>query len=450
MPFAFDIPYGSNAYDAKYLSSYNWIVHSDRDSNKTYCEANFGSATKANLKFLDKFYVTGVKGDFLHIYKYDTKKLLNSPKGSKSFLSFDAEDMGWIEKSKVILWHTALYSNKNIVIKVLPVIQSGLAENIRTYTNKGMIMLYNDPYNRTPNKQQLTQFDFLYVYKHEVNNRLLLGKSVKINSDDPSQSVIGWVDSKIVMEWGGRIFIEPNWETYAVEERKKANIKTAIFKDSLSAAFYHQTGSENGNLWNNDPYENRLQNASRFPFLGIKNDIIETCFWGDLHNTDSVNSIFMQKQFYLNGFTSLECLKITKPLFKRVILLTADEYEFIGQQLRLISFVEGSDEEKRNRIKYAFKSIISLSGQKFMNYNEVTIRSALELITGIKSSNNLLDSITINDILDRQKLSDSDLAQLIEHIENKMILFKAARNNPSYMIKKNDDIIYWIPEDFFP
>jgi ribosomal protein S13 len=133
-----------------------------------------------------------------------------------------------------------------------------------------------------------------------------------------------------------------------------------------------------------------------------------------------------------------------------VILLTADEYEFIGQQLRLISFVEGSDEEKRNRIKYAFKSIISLSGQKFMNYNEVTIRSALELITGIKSSNNLLDSITINDILDRQKLSDSDLAQLIEHIENKMILFKAARNNPSYMIKKNDDIIYWIPEDFFP
>jgi ribosomal protein S13 len=85
-----------------------------------------------------------------------------------------------------------------------------------------------------------------------------------------------------------------------------------------------------------------------------------------------------------------------------------------------------------------------------MNYNEVTIRSALELITGIKSSNNLLDSITINDILDRQKLSDSDLAQLIEHIENKMILFKAARNNPSYMIKKNDDIIYWIPEDFFP
>ena len=440
--FAFH-PHGNEDYDAKNLSTFNWYVYSDRDDNTAYTKANVNSKVNGKVKFLEKYIVTDVKGNFLHLYKFDLTKLVSSKKGITTLAS-DAEEIGWMEKSKLLLWRHALYSDKNVITKALPVVQSNELQNL-DFKN-GKILVYSNPYgNKAENQLSLDITDVLFVYKNEINNRILVGKSCIINSMDCSKTVVGWVDKKKVKKWEGRIYLQPNWEPEAVAERKKANIKSALFENFESAAAYRQTGTQEGNIWDRDPYEIRLSNAKKFPVLEIKDDLIETCIWGGLTDGDVSDSI----NYYIYAYTSIKCLKVNNSLFKRVVLLSDDEFDDINHVLRTLTIDEGEEAVRRSQLLHAVKKIISINNPQ-ADYRNLTIAYALEFTQGIKSGNKLLSSIKVEDLPDKQKLKNEDFEQLIEYFEKIHQNLSKIRNNSDYMSTKNNNIWYWVPEDFFP
>lgn len=282
LPHDFEMPKGTEEFDPENQTTTPWYVYSDRSDNITYRQASSRSGeTGKTLQFLDKLVVTAYQGDFLHVYKYDIKKIKNTNKGSSSVLTSDAEDLGWIEKSKVILWKNALYSENSTIIKALPAIQDNLTIlNIKKYIQKGgSIILYDNPYSSKPNNQQVKMSDFLYVYKREVNNRILVGRSLKISSSNPSSTILGWVDKSIVKVWEDRICLEPNSDPEAIAERRKAGIKASLLSEVSSAKSYQKsgTGSESELLWSDDPYD-KPKNTQylKFPVIGTNDNVVET------------------------------------------------------------------------------------------------------------------------------------------------------------------------------
>src|SRR6056297_1733318 len=80
-----------------------WEVYSDRDNNQTYLTMGFEKTFK-KIQYLDNFFVYEEEGNFIHIIKDDNF--------NKTIFSESAEDYGWIEKSKMLLWSHDLVTMK--------------------------------------------------------------------------------------------------------------------------------------------------------------------------------------------------------------------------------------------------------------------------------------------------------------------------------------------------
>lgn len=243
------------------MPSLRWKVYSDRDNNQTFTTAG-GTQPMKTLHYMQDFYVVDEQGEYVRIFKDP------SPVGLLG-LSPNAEDFGWIHKSKLILWRNCLFSEDGRIPRKGMILNT--IRHLRNpQGNPDIVMFRNGPslnYDTTGHRSNL--FQFFFVLKQE-GDWILLMKENKITEVHQSEVVVGWAPFSRVTLWDHRKAIEPNWEPQAVSERRYRQIAKVF--DSMDAALEYRDGktvSPNKVLWDRDPFEKRpIGEWRRFPIIG--------------------------------------------------------------------------------------------------------------------------------------------------------------------------------------
>jgi hypothetical protein len=254
-----------------------WVVASDRDGNVSYQSP--GGAVKRNMQFMDLFYVAEESGEFLRLIKYDFLA-----KDSRNRITKAAEDWGWARKDKLLLWPGCLIDKLKISRKALPAINSSNPYDPKTYLqDDNTLVIYNNPELTKESKISTRLFQFYFVYK-EAGNALLVGRTARSQSGSMKQDILGWVNIRNVIEWSGRVFLQPNNDPDAVAERKARKVTASLWATKADALAWAKKGKgPRKALWNRDTYgENWPPQRFRMPVLSEENGIIKTGFFTDL------------------------------------------------------------------------------------------------------------------------------------------------------------------------
>lgn len=270
--------------------AFMWVVYSDRDDNPTYTSAN-GSEVKRRLKFMTPAMVIEEEGDFVHIVEYETYKDGRQVfKGiSDITIRIELEDYGWIEKSKLLLWESALLTDELYAIKGLSVNTASTLKDVKsqvTQIKDKKLDLYNDPELNTKNENDFRVFDFLFVFK-ESESSYLVGKLNELKASarrNPEKYVLGWVKKDAIKLWKQRLCLEPNTTTAAIQERKQAGINNTVYLDKESCRKFNvscQEGDPQSIIWSKSIDSRPKASWRRMPILAedIQNmnmDMIET------------------------------------------------------------------------------------------------------------------------------------------------------------------------------
>jgi hypothetical protein len=206
LPAAFEKPNSqTNVYDDGKTTSLPWIVFSDRDENYTYT-APGGSLVMKKIKFMEPFYVSEIRNGYIKLIKYEPGIV----QGRKLTNKKAAQSYGWINKDKVLLWHSA-YVNA----------QSGYPEKALTITSgKGPLAMPGVYFDKTDSlyvytspemehkKTKVALHQLLYVYKKSADGKtILVGSDGQLVADSAARSVYGWVPADAVHGWGDRLYI---------------------------------------------------------------------------------------------------------------------------------------------------------------------------------------------------------------------------------------------------
>lgn len=263
----------------KLIAGTIWEVYSDRRNNITYTQPN-GRLVKAILSFMDRFYVSERRLDYLRIMKDPDI----SPYG---FFSKNAEDYGWIHVSKILPWDHCLVSSDLIDKKAILSSASfvyDIGKHLFTHISNDAIPVFEDPELRFATDVRFSPYEVFFLYK-SCDNAYLVGKSSRLDPVENLDTYMGWVSKDNVLIWENRIAIEPNWDALAVDERKRNRIVTSVFFDPVSASMYMNGSfvSQNYALWQNDPYEYRMSGEMlRFPVLSHHGTLLKVAVFGKL------------------------------------------------------------------------------------------------------------------------------------------------------------------------
>ncbi|RYZ22343.1 MAG: VWA domain-containing protein [Chitinophagaceae bacterium] len=251
-----------------------WVVCSDRTNNKTY-KTWTGEETYKTMEFMEKFYVTDEKDDYVHIYKYDP--LQREPTGYK--LKQGAVDYGWAPKARLLLWMKGLMTPRRIAEKALPILTGITYKNKEEYArNSKHLKLFKTPDLSVESEKGINMFQFLFVYKRDEKSKtLLVGKGDRTFSDRVEHDVLGWIDERIAVPWGDRVCLDFNNGDGAVEERRQKGIKASLLATPEDAKEW-QDGKSVAAVWDNDPYDRKRNSIEkRWPILGpVKDGIYKT------------------------------------------------------------------------------------------------------------------------------------------------------------------------------
>jgi hypothetical protein len=196
----------------------DWAVFSDRNDNIVYSAPN-GGAEAGRIKFGEVFYVTGTEGEWLELYTIESGKAKSK--------------VGWIHKSKILLWNTAI-RKKGFTVKVLAMIKDlsvlGNAGEYISREGEGSVYCYDRPIHdkKYQNGKKLGLFQLMFKMKEE-NDMVLLAYDAFFSSYT-SDAVIGWVPKAVINEWEYRLTVEPNYSQTARTQRSVKGVKLPVFK----------------------------------------------------------------------------------------------------------------------------------------------------------------------------------------------------------------------------
>ncbi len=244
----------------------DWIVYSDRADNPTY-QSPGGAATGKKLQFMESFYVIGEKKGYVHLIKYNPTMV----SGNARKVNKNAEDYGWVEKNKLLLWRNSIINQQtDFAVKALTVHDISILDS--KVTGK-KLRFYNSPtLNPTlENENDVPLLEFLFVYKKEGDNYLVGVSQSLPQSKVGAQNILkGWLSESFIEIWAQRLCIEPNYNKDAANERKGKGIKASLLSSDEAASSFRTNGNAPVNtiLWDNDQYENKFPpNWKRLPIL---------------------------------------------------------------------------------------------------------------------------------------------------------------------------------------
>ena len=260
-----------------------WEVYSDRDENITYLTKNTQKQFKT-INYLSNFFVYKEDGNLLHIIKDDTF--------NKTIFSENAEDFGWISKSKLLLWNHDLVTEKGKINRKAMILNT--VEQLKGESEDDtpdVVKFRKGPENKahfTGEESQL--FQFFYIYKiSEDGKSVLLGKNSFFGSTTVQKVMKGWVPRSRAIFWFNRLAVEPNWEEEAVAQRNSGQ-KVNFFAHKADAVKFkaNQPVADSKVIWNNDPLntERLIGEWRRFPILRSEEKdkaILTTGVMGDIY-----------------------------------------------------------------------------------------------------------------------------------------------------------------------
>ena len=254
------------------LAGSRWVVCSDRNDNTVFSDFN-GTQVKSKVPFLERFYVTNVKGDFLHIYS-DPNPDVNGN------LSQKASDRGWINKSKVLLWHSCLLVKQKQSKKQMQVMTLGQTDffdmDLNQDNSKKGISIYRDPGFKEKKGSRTDPRQLYFVYKTE-GNALLIGTERKMPIDsDPADIILGWIPRDYSYIHDSRVWVSPNKSGFAESERQSKQIVPVLFLDETHAKQYrlNQEFDKKFIIWQLAP-NNNANDWPCFPLIETKAGIVK-------------------------------------------------------------------------------------------------------------------------------------------------------------------------------
>ena len=265
-----------------------WVVCSDRTGNPIYNTAD-ASSPIGTAGFMDKYYVTNERGDYLELYKYEDG--IKAEGGSKrNLLSKKARRIGWMSKNNLLLWFNCLQDKTtHFTEKALAVVnEKTLKQSGQFVTKNSDLKLFTDPGLQKESNNTVKMFQFLYVYKRE-GNHALIGKTHLTTFIRVDKDVLGWVNEDILQKWDSRVCLEPNFDADAAEKRKNSNIKVSLFFNRDEAGQWDQGSGMPKAVWSDDPYEKRwVATQKRLPIFEVDGDLVRTGFATPLYNEQSM------------------------------------------------------------------------------------------------------------------------------------------------------------------
>jgi hypothetical protein len=269
-----------------------WVVWSDRNDNTTYAGPSLGQQKK-RINFMEPFYVAA-----------ETDEMVQLIKDEYYFEKFSsrAEDYGWIEKTKVLLWDHCLVTKQGKINKkgmILNTVESLKKDKIAAGDEETVKFYYDQSLTQKTDKSSRV-YEVLYVYKI-TDNAVLLGKPYATDVYKAKNDILGWVDRKKITIWDHRIALEPNWEPSAVDERKSRNLSNLFLIDETRAKRYAETGDvpQKFVIWEQSPAISKrpIGDWRRFPLLEIEKQtgIVKAGVMGELRSvmgkTDTMSTI---------------------------------------------------------------------------------------------------------------------------------------------------------------
>ena len=172
-----------------------WVVFSDRENNVTYSGPGTNYGKYKALKFNQRVIIAKIKSDFALVY--------SEPKSEKyPLISSEAEIMGWIPMSNLLLWSNGLADKRGISYKAV------ICSNANEKDSGQELKLFKSPQGGNA-KQLKTDMRFYFIYKRD-GKKVLLGDSAALN-ESKSAGLTGWVNSDSFVPWNQRTCLEPTW-----------------------------------------------------------------------------------------------------------------------------------------------------------------------------------------------------------------------------------------------
>jgi hypothetical protein len=209
-----------------------WIVFSDRDNNNVYVNNDLsGSATKVDLG--KRFLVLSQSGNNLEVIEF---------KRENDFEMFIAKGTckprvqgllrGWMPKDKLLLSQECLKVCKIDIPNAPPGFFPLRGLFISSFGSNNFDNLYKKPGLIEPDNvkrkfDNTTFYGFVLKIVNEGQTAwYLMGKNPTVENFDKSEDIIlGWKPQSEIEFWKHQLSLEINWNTVAVAEREKSNLR---------------------------------------------------------------------------------------------------------------------------------------------------------------------------------------------------------------------------------
>lgn len=240
-----------------------WLVFSDRNNNAVYDEPGGSKITTLNLR--DYFYVVEEKEGWIRIANATTKS-------SSLKIETLEQVVGWVPKSKMLLWPNGLVDhNTRIHKKVLLLNRLDAFSDIIKLQDQQKVEVFSGP-NTSEKEKILPIFNYYFVLKRE-GNKILIATQAAL-SPYLQKHIIGWVRDSRVSIWDNRVCLEPNFEAAAFEERRaNPDFQLKAFGDLTSLQKFRESGgkAKENVFWEDDPVtlpSNKLASGNTNRFKG--------------------------------------------------------------------------------------------------------------------------------------------------------------------------------------
>jgi len=404
-----------------------WVVWSDRNDNTTYAGPSLGQQKK-RINFMEPFYVAAETEDMVQLVKDEHY--------SEKFSS-SAEDYGWIEKTKVLLWdHCLVTKQSKINIK-------GLILNVAG-------SIFNKSLSQEPIQKTSRVHEVLYVYKI-TDNAVLLGKPYATDYHKAKSDILGWVDRKKITIWDHRIALEPNWEPSAVDERKSRNLSNLFLIDENRARHYAETGdvAEKFVVWEQSPAISKRRKGDwmRFPLLAMdkRSGIVKAMVM------ESSNDELSQSG--LPAYSAMQIEGLKYPIYKQVLFFTKWELGKMLDQFDNLADAYAAS-SKRQRLKELWLEILQIHfGNDYSREKaeQLTFKQINEILFGLPGTSDLLN-YNLRDLTDPSVVTDTKFYTYVTDIKNKRNELNKIYNDNDYEFGfySYDEHYFWISQDLLP
>jgi hypothetical protein len=191
------------------LNKESWIVFSDCEDNDTWQNPG-GKVKMKKMAFMEAFYVTRKKGDYLQLIKYDPEITANNPRARIIKNRKKAQYYGWVHHSHLLqtkqssLDMVTGFKNKAVTV----IVDTFAVSEPHLLFDSDSILAYKDENMTIPNGK-IPLHEILYILKSSADRRnVLVSKKTSLNPLEAPSEAPGWVSTSVIKEIGQRLFVD--------------------------------------------------------------------------------------------------------------------------------------------------------------------------------------------------------------------------------------------------